>query len=184
MQALTIALLISLCGLLIWFFLRRQQANNTSDEWDIREATFLYQTRGLSADPCYLEVTYVSPPKVNNTTSSKAFAPPPPPATSPPPVEIPLPDEFMKRIAEKIPNLKRSSECEAITDGIVDKKTGQKGGYIFTVSNILWISPTEVEVSGGLRVGTTVGTSKTYYLKKDGAKWQVVGEHLNSISGD
>ena len=182
MQAFTIALIISLCCLLIWYRWR-QRTNNAKDEWDIREATFLYQTRGLSADPCYLEATSMPQPKVTNSASSKAFAPPPAPPPPPTPVVIALPDEFMKRIAEKSPNLKRSSECEATAHGIVDKKTGQAGGYIFTVSGILWISPTDVEVSGGLRVGTTVGTSKTYYLKKENGEWQIVGEHLNSISG-
>jgi hypothetical protein len=184
-QALTIALIISLCCLLIWYR-RHQRASKVKDEWDIREATFLYQTRGLGADPCYLEANYLPishpQPKVTETAFTNPIDPPPPAPPPPPPVVIALPDEFMKRFAEKGRNLKRSSECEATADGVVDKKTGQKGGYIFTVSNISWISPNEVQVSGGLWAGKLAGTSKTYYLKKADSQWQIVGEHLESIS--
>jgi hypothetical protein len=197
---LTWALLVSLCCLLI-ANRRRQKAakqepagsqpnvdwtqprggdvavpNKIKEEWDIREATFLYQTRGLGSNPCYLEATCPSQAKVTSVTKSKS------PAGVPPPVAMALPDDFMNRFADKGRNMKRGSECEAVAHGVVEKKTGQTGGYIFTVSDIFWISPNDVEVSGGLRVGTTAGTSKTYYLKKVGSNWQVVGEHLKSIS--
>jgi hypothetical protein len=173
-RALTFALVVLVCWLLVVW--RRQRRARKQDEWDIREATFLYQTRGLGANPCYLEATCVPQPKGPYSAFAKFLAPPAP-------VGIALPDEFMKRLAEKSRNFRRSSECEATAQGVVDKKTGKTGGYIFTVSDIFWISPIDVEVSGGLSVGATAGTNKTYYLKKAEGKWQVVGEHLKSIAG-
>jgi hypothetical protein len=168
-------LLILLCSLLVWFR-RRQKASKEKEEWDIREETFLYQTRGLGENACYLEATYTPGPKVTDSASSESL-------TSPQPhVGIALPDEFMKRMTAKGSNLKRRSECEATAQGVVDKQTGEKGGYVFTVGDIFWISPTDVEVSGSLCVGSTAAARKTYYLKKKDGKWVIVGEHLKSIS--
>jgi hypothetical protein len=154
-------------------------SNKAKEEWDIREATFLYQTRGLGADPCYLEATCADQGKVTRSASFKSDAPS---AASLPQVAMALPDDFMTRMVGAGRNARRSSECEATSQGVAHKVSGLVAGCIFTVRDIFWISPTDVEVSGGLCVGTKAGTSKTYYLKKVGGTWQIIGEHLKSIS--
>ncbi len=150
--------------------------NKAKEEWEIREATFLYQTRGLGTQPCYLESQCASNAADSGGPKSRLSSRP-----SPPTVAIALPDEFMKRVAESGRNLRRSSECEATADGVVNKTTGEKGGCIFTVSDIFWITPTDVEVPGTLRISATDAAIKTYYLKKVGGTWQIVGEHLKSL---
>jgi hypothetical protein len=149
--------------------------NKDKEEWDIREATFLYQTRGLGANPCYFEATRMPPTNATVSRASKPLAPPMP-------AVIALPGDFMKRLAEKNGNFRSSSECEVTADGVVDRSTGNAGGCLFTVSDIFWISAADVELSGGVCVATTASTSKTYYLKKADSQWRIVGEHLKSIS--
>ena len=203
MRPSTVTLIIVVSGLLVWWLWRaltlkraRDPAdghdgwvstrgakvkipNQDEEEWGIREATFLYQTRGLDAKPCYLEANGVSDAQGAGAASRKQFGSPMAP---PGPVAIALPDDFMKRIGKTRPNAKPGAACEVTAEGVVEKQTGQAGGYLFTVSDIHWISPTDVEVTGGLCVGANASTSKTYYLKKADAQWRVVGEHMKSIS--
>ncbi|HEV7784278.1 MAG TPA: hypothetical protein VGQ28_03010, partial [Thermoanaerobaculia bacterium] len=106
-------------------------ADRAAEELDIREATFRYQfshnASGLKerAGAYYLSIA---------DKSGRVDDPP---------------GKLLKRFVGNSPPVKKASESLASPDqGVVDKKTGERG-LVFRIGAIRWISDTEVEVSGG-----------------------------------
>jgi hypothetical protein len=168
-------------GNIVWVHIRGATVtvpNKANEEWAITEATFRYQIRGTGAAPCYLKRISMTHPKAKDSPNTAIPDPPAPPTVE----NISLSDEFMARFSVTRRTVRRASDCDATDHGVVDKHTGQEGGDIYSVGDILWISPTEAEVSGGWWGGTTGATTNTYFLKKINGQWQVIDHQLESIS--
>jgi hypothetical protein len=90
-------------------------------------------------------------------------------------------DVFMRRFAEHKPPVRKVSACTANTEGVSDKKTGEKG-LIFRVESMKWKSDTEVDVKGGYYEAGLSGSGNTYTLKKGKGKWNVINDKMHWIS--
>jgi hypothetical protein len=91
-------------------------------------------------------------------------------------------DEFMKRFTGHKPPVRKVSACSASADqGVLDKKTGEKG-LIFRVTSIKWKSDTSVDVSGGYYEAGESASGNTYTAKKEKGKWQVTNNKMHWIS--
>jgi hypothetical protein len=91
-------------------------------------------------------------------------------------------DDFMKRFANHKPPVRKASASHFVRgEGLLDKKTGERG-LAFRATNIQWISDTEVEVSGGYYEAELSSSDNTYTLKKEDGKWKVTKDKMNWIS--
>jgi len=91
-------------------------------------------------------------------------------------------NEFMKRFANHMPPVKRLSACHfARGVGLIDNKTGEQG-LSFFISDIRWISNTEVEVMGGYYEAELSASVNLYTLRMKGGRWTVVGDKLEGMS--
>ncbi len=91
-------------------------------------------------------------------------------------------DDFMKRFADHKPPVRKVSECNVDPfKGVIDKRTG-KSGLVFRVTNIAWLSETEVEVAGGYYEAGLSASGNTYTLTRKYGKWNVTRDKTNWIS--
>lgn len=90
-------------------------------------------------------------------------------------------DEFMKRFAGRTPPVRKVSACEDKGSKVADKQTGARG-IIFTVSDLKWISNTEVVVDGDVCKAGLNGYTMTYTLKRNNSQWKITDSKLQSIS--
>ncbi len=83
-------------------------------------------------------------------------------------------DEFMRRFRGHTPPVKRVSECELTVFGSVvkDRTTGERG-LIFRVTDIVWRSDTEVEVTGGYYEASMSGSTIHWRVAREGDQWKV-----------
>jgi hypothetical protein len=156
--------------------------NKDAEEWAIRKAMFFYQVKAMKDGPLFLGIESVYQPKTirqpMSVSTSGALVPPPPPPPPQPPVvtQLPIPDAMIgeiKRMAAA--DVRRSSECEITEQGVVDKATGKVQGHLICIRDILWITPTEAEVSGEWWTSPTSLSSERYRLTKTNGVWQVMG---------
>ncbi len=73
------------------------------------------------------------------------------------------PDEFMKRFTGHTPPVRKFSEWHKGSDGLS-----------FRISNMRWVSDTEVRVAGGCSDEVGTGSCNTYTVKKGAEGWKVV----------
>ncbi|MBU6178958.1 MAG: hypothetical protein KGR69_04805, partial [Verrucomicrobia bacterium] len=166
---------------IVWVQIRGAEIavpNKGSEEWAIRLATVMFQTSRLGSRPCFLEVIAVhqDPPKYSGR--SKIPDPPSPPTVT----QIHIPDTMLEALRRSGRHIKRTTESQIINGSIVDAESGESGLTIFSVGNILWTSPTEAEVSGGIWSGPEAISGHTYYLRKLDGVWKVVESTMDYIS--
>ncbi|HXJ90694.1 MAG TPA: hypothetical protein VMS18_28050 [Candidatus Binatia bacterium] len=90
-------------------------------------------------------------------------------------------DEFMKRFSGHMPPVRKASQCRWSKGEVVENHTG-KPALIFSISNITWISDTEVTVGGGYEEANLSSSGNTYTVKKNDGKWTVSQDRMNWIS--
>jgi hypothetical protein len=81
-------------------------------------------------------------------------------------------DEFMARLADLNPVVKRVSEAEPLLRGWVDRSTGEHG-VMLSVSSIKWSFGDRVEVDGGFYCGHLCGSGGVYEVMKSRGHWKV-----------
>ncbi|HTT21253.1 MAG TPA: hypothetical protein VMG82_20145 [Candidatus Sulfotelmatobacter sp.] len=87
----------------------------------------------------------------------------------------------MKRFSGYMPPVRKASECRWSKGEVVENRTG-KPALIFSISNITWVSDTEVTVSGGYEEANLSASGNTYSVKKNDGKWTVTEDRMNWIS--
>ena len=92
------------------------------------------------------------------------------------------PPELMKRFAGHAPVVVPVSECRIDIELGVSRGTVSGRGLMFNVGDIKWISPTEVEVTGGYYEHGLSSSGNVYRLKHDGGVWKVIGDTMEWIS--
>ncbi|MBM4038621.1 MAG: M56 family metallopeptidase [Planctomycetes bacterium] len=104
-------------------------------------------------------------------------------------------DEFMKRLADLGPNVKKVSQSTWVMDTvrnketdaewvrprIKDKETGERG-RILRVTEIKWVSDTEAEAEGSCEEAVEIYSANTYYLKREADRWVVTKEAFRQSS--
>jgi hypothetical protein len=88
--------------------------------------------------------------------------------------------EFMLRFAGNTPRVSRLSECTE-DDDIRDLHTDEIG-ILFRITDIKWITPTRVEVSGGYDEGRLSSSGDTYYVEKRDGHWVIMRDDMHWIS--
>jgi hypothetical protein len=88
--------------------------------------------------------------------------------------------EFMQRFASNTPRVSTVSECTE-DDDIRDLHTDAHG-ILFRITDIKWVTPTRVEISGGYNEGRFSASGDTYYIEKRDGKWIVVRHKMHWIS--
>lgn len=153
--------------------------NQKAEEWAIRRATFLYQTKAEGSKRCFIEVK-VSRPAAPVHFSRGSTIPDPPRA----PVmdEVFIPEAFLEELRAAGRQVARASECDVSKKGVKDRTTGATGCELLSVCDICFLSPTEAEVTGGWWRSPESAASYTYVLKKIDGVWVVAGEHMTSVS--
>jgi len=153
-----------------------------AEEWAIRKAMFQFHAKGMKNGTLFLGVESISQPRIIrqpiSVSTSGAFVPQPPQPPPEPPVvtQLPIPDALIGEIKYMVAaDVRRSSECEITEDGVVDRATGKVQGHLICISGILWITPTEAEVSGQWWTSPTSVSHQRYRLTKTNGVWQVMG---------
>jgi hypothetical protein len=90
-------------------------------------------------------------------------------------------DQFMKRFAGHKPPIRKASGCHWTSIQVIENRSG-RSALIFFVSNVSWISDTEVTVEGGYEEGNVSSSGNTYTLRKQNGKWGVTNDQMNVIS--
>ncbi|MGP0019605.1 MAG: hypothetical protein ACLPHP_13620 [Candidatus Sulfotelmatobacter sp.] len=90
-------------------------------------------------------------------------------------------DQFMKRFAHHKPPVRKFSACHWTEIQVVENRTG-RSALIFRVSQISWVSNTEVTVDGGYDEGNVSSSGNTYTVGKQNGKWVVANDQMNVIS--
>jgi hypothetical protein len=88
--------------------------------------------------------------------------------------------KLLRRFANHTPPVRKISECGRSAE-IRDKRTGERG-LLFYITQISWVSSTEVKVTGGYYEGSLSASGETYVVKKDGSTWKIISAGLNWIS--
>ena len=90
-------------------------------------------------------------------------------------------DGFMKRFEGRTPPVRKVSQSRSVKGEVRDKISDQRG-VIFTVTDLKWISDTEVEAKCSVfKAGLNAYTDK-YTLTKKNNQWKVTDKKSLSIS--
>lgn len=92
------------------------------------------------------------------------------------------PEELMRRFAGHSPEVFPASQCTADARLGVSHGAIPGSGLIFSITEIKWISDSEVEVSGGYYEGGLSSSGNVYRLKRVAGKWQVLEDGMEWIS--
>lgn len=152
--------------------------NQMAEEWAIRRAAFLYQTKAEGRKRSFIEVKVTRPTALHFSRGSTIPDPPPAPVMD----EVFIPEAFLKELRAAGRNVARASECDVGKKGVKDRETGEGGCAVLIVSDICFLSATEAEVTGGWWKSPESAASYTYVLKKIDGVWVVAGEYLTSVS--
>lgn len=88
---------------------------------------------------------------------------------------------FMTRFSHHKPSVRKASDCHWTEIQVVENRWG-RSALIFFVSDITWVSDTEVTVNGGYEEGNVSSSGNTYTVVKEKGKWTVVKDRMNVIS--
>lgn len=92
------------------------------------------------------------------------------------------PEELMRRFASHSPRVFPASQCTTDAHSGVSHGGMSGGGLVFSITEIKWLSDSEVEVSGGYYEGGLSSSGNVYRLKRVAGKWQVVEDGMEWIS--
>lgn len=90
---------------------------------------------------------------------------------------------FMKRFADHKTVYKASVCREKVLDEVRDRRTGKPGLLLF-VTDIAWISETEVKVTAEYHMANLASAGFTYIVKLQNGAWNVTDRHMDWISQD
>jgi len=153
--------------------------NQRAEEWAIRRAIFLHQTKAEGGKCSFIEVK-VSPPAAPLHFSRGSTIPDPPRA--PVMEEVFIPEALLEELRAAGRKVARTSECDVSRKGVKDRKTGEGGCAVLIVSDICFLNAAEAEVTGGWWRGPESAASYTYVLKKIDGVWLVTGEYRTAVS--
>ena len=92
------------------------------------------------------------------------------------------PEELMRRFAGHSPKVFPASQCTTDARSGVSHGIMSGEGLVFSITEIKWISDSEVEVSGGYYEGGLSSSGNIYRLKRVAGKWQVHEDTMEWIS--
>ncbi len=149
---------------------RKETKSRAAQEEDIREAVFRYQFQHIGSYPqrkvkVYFLSLASSSPKCGESDKDPS-------------------DRFMGRFRDKLPRVKKVSECTAgidIKEGVRDKGTGEPG-LILRAGSIKWTNDREVEVRGGYHEHGLSASGNTYRVVREGNRWIVKKDTMNWVS--
>lgn len=153
--------------------------NQKAEEWAIRRATFLYQTKAEGRKRCFLRAQFTRPAEPLHFSHGSQIPDPP---REPVMEDVYIPDALFEELRAAGRRVAPASECVISRKGVKDRKTGEDGCEIFIVCDIRFLNATEAEVNGGWWTSPKSAASYTYVLKKIDGVWAVTGEHMTSVS--
>ena len=166
---------------IVWCQIRGEEIrvpNKDAEEWAIRRATVLHQTRELGSRRCFIRAYSVRQAEMKFSKGSQIPDPPSPPIVT----DLSIPDSLLVELQAAGRNVADVSECRATKKGIKDKLTGEGGLTLFSIGEIRWLTTTEAEVSGDSWSGPQSAPACTYTLRKVNGVWQVTGEKVGKVS--
>lgn len=153
--------------------------NQKAEEWAIRRATFLHQTKPGGKKRCFLRAQFTRPAEpLHFSNGSKIPDPPREPVME----DVFIPDALFEELRADGRNVARASECEVSRKGVKDRAAGEGGCAVLIVSDICFLNATEAEVTGGWWRSPESAASYTYVLKKIDGVWVVTGERMTAVS--
>jgi hypothetical protein len=90
--------------------------------------------------------------------------------------------QLMQRFADHSPPVVAVSKCRIDAHMGVSRAQVAGSGLIFNVTDIKWLSPSEVEVSGGYYEGGLSSSGDVYRVKLIEGVWRVVEDRMDWIS--
>ena len=153
--------------------------NQKAEEWAIRRAIFLHQTKPGGKKGCFLRAQFTRPAEpLHFSNGSKIPDPPRAPVME----DVFIPDALLDELRAAGRKVARASECDVSRNGVKDRASGEGGCAVLIVSDILFVNATEAKVTGGWWRSPERAASQTYVLKKTGGVWVVTGEDGAAVS--
>lgn len=153
--------------------------NQKAEEWAIRCAIFLHQTRAGGGKRCFIEVKVARPAAPLHFSCGSTIPDPP---RAPVMDEVFIPEAVLGELRAAGREVARASECDVSRKGVKDRATGEGGCAVLIVSDICFLSATEAEVTGGWWKSPECAASYTYDLKKIDGVWVVTAERMTAVS--
>ncbi len=153
--------------------------NQKAEEWAIRRATFLYQTKPEAKQRCFLRAQFTRPAEPLRFSNGSTIPDPP---RAPVMEDVFIPDALFEELRAAGRKVASVSECVISRKGVKDKESGKGGCVVLIVSDIVFLNATEAEVTGGWWRSPERAASYTYVLKKIDGVWVVTGEHRTAVS--
>ncbi len=153
--------------------------NQKAEEWAIRRATFLYQTKAEGKKRSFLRAQFTRPAEPLHFSKGSQIPDPP---REPVMEDVFIPDALFEELRAAGRKVASVSECVISRKGVKDRATGATGCEVFIVCDICFLNATEAEVTGGWWTSPESAASYTYSLKKIDGIWVVAGEHMTSVS--
>lgn len=91
------------------------------------------------------------------------------------------PEDFLARFARTGLKVGKSSHGHLVGRWYYDRRTGQRATAL-GVGATVWISPTQVQVPGGMYCGTECADGGVYYVLKTNGRWAVTSYRVDLIS--
>lgn len=153
--------------------------NQKAEEWAIRRATFLHQTKPGGKKRCFLRAQFTRPAEpLHFSNGSKIPDPPREPVME----DVFIPDALFEELRADGRNVARASECEVSRKGVKDRVAGEGGCALLIVCDLRFLNANEAEVTGGWWKSPESAASFTYVLKKIDGVWVVTGERMTAVS--
>ncbi|MCX6847881.1 MAG: hypothetical protein NTY98_03080 [Verrucomicrobia bacterium] len=153
--------------------------NQKAEEWAIRRATFLYQTKPEGKKRCFLRAQFTRPAEPLHFSNGSTIPDPP---REPVMEDVYIPDALFEELRAAGRRVAPASECVISRKGVKDRKTGEDGCAVLIVRDIRFLNATEAEVTGGWWRSPKSAASYTYVLKKIDGVWVVTGERMTAVS--
>lgn len=137
-----------------------QRSDKLADEQDIKEAVFRYQFEhngsGLqkNAKVYFLSLNQGRDPS----------------------------DDFMNRFRDHVPPVRKVSQASMSAEGVIDKRTRERGLLFRITGGVQWLSENEVEVAGGYFESGQSASRSVYNVRRVNDKWAVQKEKIKRVS--
>ncbi len=154
-------------------------ANQKAEEWAIRRAIFLHQTKAEGRKRCFLRAQFTRPAEPLHFSHGSQIPDPP---REPVMEDVFIPDALFEELRAAGRRVAPASECDVSRKGVKDRKTGEDGCAVLIVGDICFLNATEAEVTGGWWRSPERAASYTYVLKKIDGVWVVTGEQMTAVS--
>jgi hypothetical protein len=154
-------------------------ANQKAEEWAIRRAIFLHQTKAEGRKRCFLRAQFTRPAEPLHFSHGSQIPDPP---REPVMEDVFIPDALFEELRAAGRRVAPASECDVSRKGVKDRKTGEDGCSVLIVGDICFLNATEAEVTGGWWRSPERAASYTYVLKKIDGVWVVTGEQMTAVS--